>query len=193
MGASTLKKVTYRKNFKTYETNNASSYSYVTTDDGFYIDYRFMGNSLTRNTLTRAVFVQKKYLEWLIYIESRHSTVFDLIENKVRKATGMSEEDWEIFSLALGDCEFPDALSYVKTGLVLYDVLKLVLHYLKKWLDKQDNYILYCLESFPKLKNSNKKIAILWYVDEYKYGYANSGTGYRTGWHLQKRAWGYKY
>lgn len=76
--------------------------------------------------------------------------------------------------------------------MLLYDVLSVILKYMKKWLDKVDNYVLHCLKSFPKLKNSKKLISILWKVENYRYGFANSGTGYRTGWHLSQTYWAYK-
>ena len=34
---------------------------------------------------------------------------------------------------------------------------------------------------------------ILWKVENYTYGFANSGTGYKYAWHLNGTYWAYKY
>ena len=108
----------------------------------------------------------------------------------------MDDIGWDMLADAIGDCEFPDGsiLAHVQTGLAIYEIISMVLKFLNYFLDKVDDYILYCLKGFENLKNSNKKISILWSVANYKYCYANSGTGYRYGWHIMgvKKS-GYKF
>lgn len=130
---------------------------------------------------------KKTYAEWHMYIAYRHRTFFDVIEDAATQALGICDYTWASLCNELSNPSIlPDKLQSLPDYITAYDALSLIVSLLKKFFDKTSKYIMEILNRRPNLKYSNRKIAIMWSVNCYKYGYLNSGTGYRWAWHLIK-------
>lgn len=135
---------------KTIYLYNCRYVHYLISQSAIYVRYNsFVNRTYTNNSnYSSAYFHKKTYSQWLVYIASRHTTIFNYIEEKALGMLGISEGDWEAFTYALGELSYPEMLSFVPDLLTLYDVATVLLSLLKEWLDKVDDYILFCLKKF---------------------------------------------
>ncbi len=171
-----------------YYKYNVANVSYKYSNKAIYVKYSGfpLGGCTVYNFYYSTYFHTKTYVEWLLYIVNRSKTIFDKIDEKAMDLLGFDEWEWATFTNDVGQLTFTGLLSFVPDFLTIYDMLSVITGLLKKWMDKPSKYVMEILERRPNLEKSNKKIAILWTISYYRYGFLNSGTGYRKGWHNTK-------
>ncbi|MBO5065202.1 MAG: RHS repeat-associated core domain-containing protein [Clostridia bacterium] len=171
---------------KKYYSYNADVL-YIASNSAISVKYSNFQNRYAMYPYYYTTYYHKKtYNEWLYYIAQRHTTVFDVIQEQVMSILNMDYSDWDSATYAMGEVTYPEKLKMVSDILFYYEFLSLVTKLLTQWFDKVDNYIMEILNRRPKLEKSSWKIAIMWSISSYKYGFLNSGTGYRRTWHLTK-------
>ena len=101
-------------------------------------------------------FMYRTVKQWKLYIASRHTNFFVKYKNLIMEKYDISEDDYQIFTLALGDAAKGNV--YLDFAVTVYSVLEIVMEALANRRDALDKYILKCISQ----KKDDVMVMISW-------------------------------
>lgn len=113
-------------------------------------------------------FLYKTVVEWKLYIQSRHMTLFTRFKQWILRNIGMSEDDYSFYLDALSDASVSSPIENI---VLIYSFVDMVMDLISDYRDDLDDYILKCISN----RGNNVYIMISWSLQYQTWRMTNKG------------------